>query len=106
MMTSATGERKRVQLNYHQTNSIDEQSDEHRDPTQIPIIIFIDDENCIMEILCDNDNVQAEVFIYDEFGNIMEYFPYLNVITYLPSSPYSIIIKGDGWYAESLSPNI
>lgn len=72
-----------------------------RTPARLPIKVFLDLATNIVKIWCDNDNIQAEVYVYDESGAIEVYSPYMNVCLQLISEGnHQILLKGDGWEAE------
>ncbi len=101
MTTSAFGERTRLHMQTHQTGVSDQLTEEDRNPINIPIIVFYDSDTKILEVWCDNDNIQGEVYVYDEAGTLEVYSPYMNVCLTLTTSNYhSILMKGDGWEAE------
>lgn len=72
-----------------------------RNPINLPIKILFDAENNLIKVWCDNDNIQAEVFVYDQSGNLEAYSSYMNVcLTLTSSNSHSILIEGDVWVAE------
>ena len=72
-----------------------------RTPISLPIAVYYDSDANILEVWCDNDNIQAEVFVYDETGTVEAYSPYMNISLQLSSSgSHTILLKGDGWEAE------
>ena len=85
--------------------SVHEKSDESstrlRTPISIPLAAFFDSDTNIVKVWCDNDNIQAEICVYDENGAIEAYSPYMNVALQLTSNGnHYIKIIGDGWIAH------
>ena len=101
MTTSAFSEGKHVILKTHQTGCYEDLIKNDRSPISLPIVAYYDSDTNILEVWCDDDNIQAEVFSYDKTGALEAYSPYMNVTLMLPLSDFhSIIIKGDGWEAK------
>lgn len=73
----------------------------NRAPINLPIKVLFNSTENTVSVWCDDDNVQAEIFIYEESGIMETYSPYMNVVLPITTTgTHSIIIKGDGWYAE------
>lgn len=101
MTSSAFSERTRHHMRVHQSGSSDLNTEIERSPLSLPLAVYYDSETYIFEIWCDNDNIQAEVYVYDKSGNVEAYSPYMNVaLTLTSSGSHSILIVGDGWEAE------
>lgn len=102
MTTSTYSERQTLPMEIHEAGDSDFMTEKDRYPIQLPIVVFYDSETNIIEVWCDNDNIQAEVFVYDESGALEAYSPYMNMTLQLSSSTsHSILLKGDGWQAEA-----
>ncbi|MDE6194459.1 MAG: hypothetical protein K2M83_10820 [Muribaculaceae bacterium] len=72
-------------------------------PINLPISVYYDSETNILEVWCADDNIQAEVYVYDESGNVEAYSACMNVTIQLTPSPtHTIILIGDGWEAEAM----
>lgn len=98
---SAMGERTKAHINVHKSGTNADNMERERTPINLPIAVYYDSDTNLVEVWCDNDNIQAEVFIYDEAASLVMYSPYMNVTLQLPSTTNgSILIKGDGWEAE------
>lgn len=85
--------------------SVHENSDESsirlKNPISIPLVVFFDSDTNIVKVWCDNDNIQAEIYVYDENGAIEVYSSYMNVALQLTSNgTHYIKIIGDGWIAH------
>ena len=101
MTTSVFGERTRYPLRTHRMGSNSENLKVERSPIQLPIAVFYDSDTNILEVWCDDDNIQAEVYVYNESGELETYSPYMNITIQLPSpASHTILIKGDGWEVE------
>lgn len=102
MTIPAFSDRTRQHMEVHQTGPQSTNMERDRDPIQLPIAVFFDSDTNILEVYCDDDNIQAEVYVYNESGAVEAYSPYMNIALQLTSSTiHSIIIKGDGWEGES-----
>ena len=103
MTTSAFSEQKAIPMQTHQTGSADLSIMEARDPINLPISVYYDSDTNILEVWCADDNIQAEVYVYDESGNVEAYSTCTNVTIQLTPSPtHTIILIGDGWEAEAM----
>lgn len=101
MTTSAFCEKRAIPTRVHESGSSKELSEIDRYPIDLPIVVFYDSDTNTLEVLCDNDNIQGEVYVYDEAGTLEVYSPCMNVcLTFTTSNHHSILIKGDGWEAE------
>ena len=101
MTSSAFSKQKSIVFLTHQTNSSKDNLEVDRNPINLPITVYYDSDTNILEVWCDNDNIQAEIYVYDESGAVEAYSPYMNVALILTTSgSHSIHIIGDGWEAE------
>lgn len=101
MTSSAFSERKSIVFLTHQTNTSKDNLEVDRNPIHLPIAVYYDSDTNILEVWCDDDNIQAEVYVYDESGTLEAYSPYMNVCLNITSSTtHSLLIVGDGWEAE------
>ena len=102
MTTSVFSEQIAIPMRTHQSGSADLNIKEVRTPINLPISVYYDSDTNILEVWCTDDNIQAEVYIYDESGAVEAYSPYMNVaLTLTSSGSHSVLIVGDGWEAES-----
>lgn len=100
MTTSAFSAKKTIPLSTHQNEGFQDLSERDRNPIVLPIAVYYDSDTNILEVWCDNDNIQAEVFVYNESGIVEAYSPYMNAALTLTSShTYSLRLIGDGWEA-------
>lgn len=103
MATSAFSEQRAIPMQTHQTGSADLSIMEARTPINLPISVYYDSETNILEVWCADDNIQAEVFVFDESGAVEAYSPCMNVtLTLTTSASHSIRIIGDGWEGEGI----
>ncbi|MDE6741319.1 MAG: hypothetical protein K2J58_03195 [Muribaculaceae bacterium] len=101
MTTSVISERRALPIRTHQSDSSNELTERDRNPIHLPIAVYYDSDTNILEVWCDDDNIQAEVYVYDENEGVEAYSPYMNICLQLTSSTtHSILIVGDGWEAE------
>ena len=101
MTTSVFSERKSIYMETHETGLLKDLGERDRNPIHLPIAVFYDSDTNILEVWCDDDNIQAEVYIYNESGELETYSPYMNITIQLPSSvSHTILIKGNDWEAE------
>ena len=101
MATPGFAEKRVVPTQMHKGGPQSQNLKEDRCPISIPLVVFYDSDTNILEVWCDDDNVQAEVYVYEESGAEEIYSPYMNVTFQLTSSTtHSIHIIGDGWEAK------
>lgn len=102
MATSAYSEKRAVPMRTHQNGENSEYlTGVDRHPITLPIAVYYDSDTNILEVWCDDDNIQAEVFVYDESGTVEAYSSYMNVsLTLISSNSHSILLIGDDWEAE------
>lgn len=85
-----------VKLEY---NRADNGNKPIRAPMRINIEVFYDTETHIVEVYGD-EAMDAEVFIYNASGDIVDYSSSLNTELTIPASGiYTIQIESEGWYA-------
>ena len=101
MATSAFSTKRAVPMKAHESGCLKDLGEVDRNPIPLPITVLYDPDTNILEVWCDDDNIQAEVFVYDESGAVEAYSPYMNMTLQLTSSgSHTILLKGDGWEAE------
>lgn len=100
--TSAFCGKRELPITIHNGGPQSQNLEEDRCPIRLPISVYYDSDTNIIEIWCQDDNIQAEFFVYDEDGNVEAHSPYMNVAIHLTSSGnHSLLLKGDGWEAEA-----
>ncbi|MDE5848907.1 MAG: hypothetical protein K2H38_02080 [Muribaculaceae bacterium] len=103
MTTSAFSGKRAIPLRTHQNGNHKENTEWIRTPINLPIAVFYDSDTNILEVWCDDDNIQAEVYVYDESGDVEAYSPYMNVtLTLTSSGSHSILLIGEGWEGEAV----
>lgn len=102
MTTSAFSEQTAIPMQTHTyKEGYDDLTKRDRNPINLPISVYYDSETNILEVWCADDNIQAEVFVFDESGAVEAYSPCMNVTLKLSSSnTHSIHLIGDGWGAK------
>lgn len=72
----------------------------HRAPIHLPIDVCYDDETGIVTVTGDS-NIEAEVYLYDAAGCLVDYSPSLNTVFPVSETGiYTIYIESDSWLAE------
>ena len=66
MATSAFSAKRAIPLRTHEGDYSKELSEKDRDPINLPISVYYDSDTNILEVWCADDNIQAEVYVYDE----------------------------------------
>lgn len=85
-----------VKLEY---NRADNGNKPIRAPMRINIEVFYDSETHLVEVYGD-EAMDAEVFIYNASGDIVDYSSSLNTELTIPASDiYTIQVESEGWYA-------
>lgn len=68
----------------------------NRAPINLPIKVLFNSTDNTVSVWCDDDNIQAEIFIYEESGIMETYSQYMNVVLPITTTgTHSIIIKDD-----------
>ena len=102
MTTSAISEKREVPVHIHNGGRQSQNLKEDRNPINLPISVYYDSDTNILEVWCDDDNIQAEVYVYDESGAVEAYSPYMNVtMAFTSSDTHSILLIGEGWEGEA-----
>ncbi len=97
--TGAT-ERTKNHVPLHKSGTTDIDMERERTPIKVPIEVLYDSETNVIEIWCDNDNIQAEVYIYNNHGSLEFHSFYMNIVIPLISyGDHYIVLRGDGWEA-------
>ncbi len=96
--TSVFSERARLHMQIHQAGSQSTNTEVDRIPIQLPISVYYDSDTNILEVWCDNDNIQAEVYVFDENEVIEYYSPNMNIsVKLISENSHYIFLKGDQW---------
>ena len=68
MTTHVYSERVVTPLKTHQPVSQSGNKNEDRNPINLPITVYYDSDTYLLEVWCQDDNIQGEIFVYDESG--------------------------------------
>lgn len=101
MVSVISAEQKEVRLEYKKSPK-DNHGKVHRMPERIPVINVTYDTDTHQLSLESDDMTDAEVFLNDGFGNIIDYSPVLNSLFYIDSAVSSnpvITVVGNSWTA-------
>ena len=86
-------------MDVHRKNDPQKSTGVHRAPMLINIDVYYDTETHIVEVYGD-EAMDAEVFIYNASGDLVNYSSSLNTELTIPASGiYTIQIESEGWYA-------
>lgn len=99
MSVSTYAEAKDVFLDLHQKGNNQRDHGVHRSPMHLSFEVFYDSETHIVEV-CGDEATEAEVFLYNASGDLVNYSSSLNTELTIPTSGiYTIQIESEGWYA-------
>lgn len=98
---NAPAEKKQQRIDVYTIGHDQKSTTVHRAPARIPAIeVYYDSEVQTIEVVGD-EYVEAEVFLYDEEGIVVDYSTSLNTIFSVSvSGSYRIHIQSANWYAE------
>ena len=89
-----------IMSNYKKGN-VDKSTTVRRSPMQLPIEVLYDNESLQIEISC-NDDLDAQVYLCDENGNILDYSTCLNTVLNVPDNYSGVLIiriESEDWIA-------
>ncbi len=99
---SALAEKHGIFMEYHRKSKPGTQTQVPRVPMKLPIDIIYDTEANLVEIVAD-DTIDANVYVYNCSGAVVYYSSSVNTeFSIAPNECYTIIIDGEGWYAEGV----
>lgn len=90
-----------VYMTTYQKSHVDKNVTVRRSPMQLPIEVVFDSETRQIEISC-NDDLDAQVYLCDENGNILDYSTCLNTVLNVPDNYSGVLIiriEGEDWIA-------
>lgn len=97
---SAMADQLPVFLEYHRKITPEKNTDVNRSLAVCPIGVYYDSITRKIETVGD-EYVEAEIFLYDADGTIIEHSSSINTeFTVSASGAYIILTQGNGWYAE------
>lgn len=85
----------------NKTGNVNSSTTVHRSPMRIPADVYYDNELRQIEIYGD-ENLNAQIYLCDENGNIIAYSSTVNTILDVPDSysgTFSIRIESENWDA-------
>ena len=97
-------EKSKVIMQSNKTGNVNSSTTIHRSPMRIPADVYYDNELRQIEIYGD-ENLNAQIYLCDEDGNIIAYSSTVNTLFYIPDSysgTLSIRIETDNWIAIGL----
>ena len=100
MTCTAFAEQRGVFLQFHRKVNVGKNMKVHRAPLYLPIDVVYDSDVHNIKVVGDK-SIEAEVFLYNASGILVCYSSTLDTdIDILLSGTYTIVIQGEGWYAE------
>lgn len=100
----AHAEKRSVVLERYLTGHVDRSKTVRRSPMQIPLDVIYDDESRQIEI-CGVEEMDIQVYLYDEKENPIAYSSTINSTLDIPdgySGIISIKIEGESWIATGI----
>lgn len=90
-----------VFMEFHRMSKPGKHTQVNRAPMRLPIIEVTYDTDAKTVQVIGDESIDAEVFIYNSVGDLVDYSAYLNTtLSVATSGIYTICIQGNGWYAE------
>lgn len=98
---SSLAETERVPVRFGKdSGSTDKQW--HRVPVNVDVEVEYDTDTQTISVIGD-ESIEAEVFLYDENGMLVDYSPEVNVVfTVTMPGDYTISIVGEDWSGEGI----
>lgn len=97
LQTSAS--KTEVYMEYRKYGRSTQSTTVRRTPMQLPVEVIFDSETRQIEISCDDD-LDAQVYLCDENGNILDYSSCLNTVLNVPDNYSGVLIiriEGEDW---------
>lgn len=100
MAHTAFAEQRGVFMEFHRKINPGKNMQVNRAPMRMPIEVVYDSDTHNVKVTGDK-GIEAEVFLYDANGTLESHSSTLNVeFSVWESDTYTILIQGEGWYAE------
>ena len=100
MAHTAFAEQRGVFMEFHRKINSGKNMQVNRAPMRMPIEVVYDSDTHNIKVTGDT-GIEAEVFLYDANGAHESHSSTLNAeFCVLESDTYTILIQGEGWYAE------
>ena len=98
----ASAAKEKVFIDFYKNGRSTQNTTVRRSPMQLPIEILYDSETLQIEISCDDD-LEAQVYLCDENGNILDYSTCLNTVLNVPDNYSGVLIiriEGEDWISS------
>lgn len=100
MVPAAFAEQRGVFMEFHRKINPGKNMQVNRAPMRMPIEVVYDSDTHNIKVTGEK-GIEAEVFLYNVNGTLESHSSTLNAeFSVLESDTYTILIQGDGWYAE------
>ena len=100
MAHTAFAEQRGVFMEFHRKINPGKNMQVNRAPMRMPIEVVYDSDTHNIKVTGEK-GIEAEVFLYNANGVLESHSSTLNVeFSVLESDTYTILIQGEGWYAE------
>lgn len=100
MAHTAFAEQRGVFMEFHRKINPGKNMQVNRAPMRMPIEVVYDSDTHNIKVIGD-EGIEAEVFLYNANGTLESHSSTLNAeFNVLASDTYTILIQGEGWYAE------
>ena len=100
MLLPSFAEQREISIEIHHQTSSKNNKDVNRSLMWLPIEIVYDTETHIISVTGEGA-IEGEVFLYNADGSLEDHSSTLNTEFMISTSgTYTILIQGDGWYAE------
>lgn len=100
IVPTAFAEQRGVFMDFHRKINPGKNMQVNRAPMRLPIEVVYDSDTHNIKVTGEK-GIEAEVFLYNVNGTLESHSSTLNAeFSVLESDTYTILIQGDGWYAE------
>ena len=100
IVPTAFAEQRGVFMEFHRKINPGKNMQVNRAPMRLPIEVVYDSDTHNIKVTGEKD-IEAEVFLYNVNGTLESHSLTLNAeFSVLESDTYTILIQGEGWYAE------
>ena len=100
IVPTAFAEQRGVFMDFHRKINPGKNMQVNRAPMRLPIEVVYDSDTHNIKVTGEK-GIEAEVFLYNVNGTLESHSSTLNAeFSVLESDTYTILIQGEGWYAE------
>lgn len=100
IVPAAFAEQRGVFMDFHRKINPGKNMQVNRAPMRLPIEVVYDSDTHNIKVTGEK-GIEAEVFLYNVNGTLESHSSTLNAeFSVLESDTYTILIQGEGWYAE------